>query len=252
MLSKEELSLWEEYKANPGDVGKRNQLIEMYLPFVHLVANRLNTRLMKAELDVLIQGGVFGLMSAIENFDFGRGLLFETYSALRIRGAMLDEVRESDWIPRLVRSKAAKLKDAADRLLSTGQLSDDALKMALDLSEEAFEKFKAAARVVGMSSIDRTVFESEYGRRETVGDMIASNEDCPQVQAQKRDLQRLVLKGFNAAERLVVILYYYEGRTMRQVGQQLGLTESRISQIHSDIVRRLKERLKDRQDEFIP
>ena len=248
------LKVWHEYKQDQTDQDLRNALIERYLPLVRYNAERVWAKLPEGvDLNDLISAGVFGLMDAIDAFDLERGVKFETYCVPRIRGAMLDELRTMDWVPRLVRSKASKLEAARKR--AEAQLgrppSDTDLAQRLQLSNEEFDKLKSEANAVNLVSLNKKWYETDSYKDVREIDILEDikGED-PTRGIQKRDLMKLVTKGLNRNERLIIILYYYEELTMKEIGSTLGLSESRVSQMHSSIVARLKDQLRQRRPEF--
>lgn len=205
------------------------------------------------DLNDLISAGVFGLMDAIEAFDLERGVKFETYCVPRIRGAMLDELRTMDWVPRLVRSKASKLEAARKELEAKVGRPPTDLELAekLEMSPEEFEKLKSEANAVNLVSLNKKWYETDSYKDVREIDIIEDTKgEDPTRGIQKRDLMRLVTRGLNRNERLIIILYYYEELTMKEIGQTLGLSESRVSQMHSSIVARLKDQLRRRRPEF--
>jgi len=253
-LSPEVADLWKTYKQDQTNQDLRNALIERYLQLVRYNAERVWAKLPEGvDLNDLISAGVFGLMDAIDAFDLERGVKFETYCVPRIRGAMLDELRTMDWVPRLVRSKASKLeaarKQAEAEFGRPPSDSEIAVKMELPLPE--FEKLKSEASAVNLVSLNKKWYETDSYKDVREVDIL---EDCkgedPTRGLQKRDLMRLVTKGLNRNERLIIILYYYEELTMKEIGNTLGLSESRVSQMHSSIVGRLKDQLGRRRPEF--
>jgi len=254
-LSPEEVQeLWVTYKKDQTNRKLRNKLIERYLQLVRYNAERVWAKLPEGvDLNDLMSAGVFGLMDAIDAFDMSRGVKFETYCVPRIRGAMLDELRTMDWVPRLVRSKASKLEAARKAVEAEhGRPPTDqeiAAKMELPMKE--FEKHKSDASAVGLVSLNKKWYETDSYKDVREIDIL---EDCkgedPTNGIQKRDIMRLVTKGLNRNERLIMILYYYEELTMKEIGATLGLSESRVSQMHSSIVNRLKEQLRQRRPEF--
>ncbi|MEK6675125.1 MAG: FliA/WhiG family RNA polymerase sigma factor [Planctomycetota bacterium] len=246
--------VWRDFKAT-GDRALRNILMESYLTIVRYNAERIGAKLPdEVDNDDLMSAGIFGLMDAIEAFDMSRGVKFETYCAPRIRGAILDELRSMDWVPRLVRSRAQKL-DRASREMEfnlgrapTQQEVADRLK--LPWSE--FEKLLRDAKAVSLISLSRRFNETDANKDVYEIDVIEDRRGSnPVVDIHRKDLKELVTRGLTRAERLILVLYYYEEMTMKEIGMTLDLSESRVSQMHSSIMARLKEQLQIRRKEFI-
>ncbi|QDT94290.1 FliA/WhiG family RNA polymerase sigma factor [Gimesia algae] len=247
--------VWKAFKQDPKNMVLRNRLIERYTPLVRYHAGRLwDTLPDGVDLNDLVTAGVFGLIDAINKFNLERGIKFETYCVLRIRGAMLDELRSMDWVPRLVRGTASKLA-AAERAVEEEQGrpgTEAEIAEKMNLSPDAFRKLKRKASAVYQQSLQKRLQESGGQKDKSVGDILEDlRSEDPTGPMQSRDLMQLVTRGLNRQERLLIILYYYENLSMSQVGKQLGLTESRISQMHKDIVGRLKQQLRQRRSEFL-
>ncbi len=246
--------LWIEFKKNPENQSLRNRLVEIYLPLVKYNAERIWARLPEGvELDDLISAGVFGLTDAIYAFDLDRGVKFETYCVPRIRGAMLDELRSMDWVPRLVRSKASKLNEATRNLEAKlgRQPTDHELAAELGLSVPELEKMKLDASAVNLISLNKKWYETDSYKEVREVDILEDKRgEDPTRRIQKNDIMRLITKGLNRNERLILILYYYEELTMKEIGATLDLSESRVSQMHSAIVQRLQQQLERRKAEF--
>ena len=232
----------------------RNKLIERYYDVVRYAAERMHTRLPN-EVDVndLMSAGLFGLMDAIDAFDPHRGVKFETYCAPRIRGAIFDELRAMDWVPRLVRSRTSKVEKVRKEFeLSNGRKpTDDEVASLMNVSSAEYDKLQKDSRPVGVVSLDRKAFESDSSRDVREVDVIEDGRQLnPAELVQRGDLQGLITKGLSRAERLIVILYYYEEMTMKEIGLTLDLSESRVSQMHSSILARLKAQMQHRMKEF--
>jgi RNA polymerase sigma factor for flagellar operon FliA len=246
--------LWQEFKADPTNQEMRNRFVEMYLPLVKYNGERIWSRLPEGvELDDLISAGVFGLMDAIDAFDLSRGVKFETYCVPRIRGAMLDELRTMDWVPRLVRSKASKLGEATKTLETRlgRQPTEIELSEHMGLSVQELEKMILEANAVGLISLNKKWYETDSYKDVREIDVLEDKKgEDPTRRVHKNDLMRLVTKGLNRNERLIIILYYYEELTMKEIGATLDLSESRVSQMHSSIVQRLQGQLGRRRPEF--
>ena len=246
--------LWIEFKREPSNQELRNRLVEIYLPLVKYNGERIWARLPEGvELDDLISAGVFGLMDAIDAFDLSRGVKFETYCVPRIRGAMLDELRTMDWVPRLVRSKASKLNEAMKNLEARlgRQPNENELAEELQISVPELEKMILDANAVNLISLNKKWYETDSYKDVREIDILEDKKgEDPTRRIQKNDLMRLVTKGLNRNERLIIILYYYEELTMKEIGATLDLSESRVSQMHSSIVQRLQGQLCRRRPEF--
>ena len=245
--------LWRDYRTAP-TLEMRNQLVELYLPLVRYNAERIWARLPEGvDLDDLISAGVFGLMDAIEAFDLERGVKFETYCVPRIRGAMLDELRTMDWVPRLVRSKHTKLEEVRKSLeaeLGRPPRSDE-MAAKIGVAIEEYEKMAGDATAVSLVSLNKKWYETDSYKDVREIDILEDKKaEDPTHRLQNRDLMRLVTRGLNRNERLIIILYYYEDMTMKEIGATLDLSESRVSQMHSSIVARLQQQLAKRRPEF--
>ena len=247
VLSDDIAQVWDAFKADPENQDYRNRLVEQYLPLVKYNGERIWARLPEGvELDDLISAGVFGLMDAIDAFDMTRGVKFETYCVPRIRGAMLDELRTMDWVPRLVRSKASKLNEALKSLEAKLGRAPTEIELAerMEISVEELEKMMVEANAVGLISLDKKWYETDsYKDVREIEILEDKKGEDPTRRIQKGDLMRLVTKGLNRNQRLIIILYYYEELTMKEIGAPLDLSESRVSQMHSSIVQRLQSQL---------
>jgi RNA polymerase sigma factor for flagellar operon FliA len=245
--------IWKDYRATP-TVELRNQLLEYYLPLVKYNAERIWSRLPDGvELDDLISAGTFGLMDAVDAFDLERGVKFETYCVPRIRGAMLDELRTMDWVPRLVRSKQSKVEAAKKELeVTLGRPPrPEELAVKLGIPMDQIGAFVGEANAVNLVSLNKKWYETDSYKDVREIDILEDKKaEDPTGTLQNRDLMRLVTRGLNRNERLIVILYYYEEMTMKEIGATLNLSESRVSQMHSSIVARLQSQLASRRPEF--
>ena len=244
----------ETSKDDPEYESLRNRLVERYMPLVRYNGERIWQRLPDGvDLDDLISAGIFGLMDAIDAFDRDRGVKFETYCVPRIRGAMLDELRTMDWVPRLVRSKASKLSDATKRLEAKLGRTPTVHELAdfMEIEVPELEKMQSDADAVGVVSLNKKWYETDSYKDVREIDILEDKKgEDPTRRVQKNDLMRLVTKGLNRNERLIIILYYYEELTMKEIGATLDLSESRVSQMHTSIVNRLQQQLGVRRTEF--
>jgi RNA polymerase sigma factor for flagellar operon FliA len=248
--------LWKTYKKT-ADQGVRNQLIEHYLPLVRNHAERLKAKLPGVvQVDDLTTSGVLGLMDAIEQFDPDRKVKFETFSAIRIRGAMMDELRGLDWVPRLVRQRAKMLTEstAALRAALGRQPSEEEVARHMNVPLDEYRRIADDGRPANVFSI--------YGKRpnnahntdaedpEDVANLCDDRSANPLQIAQQKTLKDVLTRGFSRSERLIVVLYYYEQLTMKEIGATLDLSESRVSQMHTSIVNRLKTTLTNRTEDL--
>ena len=245
--------IWEQFYKDR-DECFRNLLMEHYGHLVKYTAERLHSKLPdKVELDDLISAGTFGLMDAINAFDPDRGVKFETYCSPRIRGSILDELRNVDWVPRLVRARAHQLTKATQSLeMRLGrEPTEGETAKELNMDMEEFSRLQRDANAVGMVSLNNKYNESDGDKDVREIDIIKDRKSKnPLIEAQKRDLKNLLTKGLTRAEQLIITLYYYEEMTMKEIGLTLDLSESRVSQMHSSIIARLKAQMDTRKKEF--
>jgi RNA polymerase sigma factor FliA len=245
--------IWKQYHKEKSEK-LRNILMEHYLHLVRYNAERVHTKLPdEVEVDDLMSAGIFGLMDAIDAFDQGRGVKFETYCAPRIRGAILDELRSMDWVPRLVRSRAHKIDGATKELeVELGRSpTEDELAKKLGVDKGEFDKMQKDASAVGVVSLSRKWFETDSNKDVREIDVLEDKKGCDPVrEMQRRDLKELMTRGLSRAERLIIVLYYFEEMTMKEIGATLDLSESRVSQMHSSILARLKAQISDRRREI--
>ena len=239
-------SLWVTYKRC-GDQNLRNILIELHMPLVRVIAERLLQTLPKSiDIDDLSSAGTFGLMDAINGYDLSRGIKFKTYCTTRIRGSILDELRSQDWVPRLVRLKAHRLEKALRNL--EGELGRDPnqfeLAEAMDMSLLELRATKSEANAKTIFSLSEKWDDSDDDNEMEKVEILADRKCQDPVQTMhQRDVLELITSNLTKKERLIIIMYYYEGLTMREIGEIMELTESRVCQIHSNVMARLKSQL---------
>jgi len=245
--------VWEQFIKSRDDY-YRNLLLENYRHLVRYAAERLHSKLPdKVELDDLISAGTFGLMDAIDAYDPGRGVKFETYCSPRIRGSILDELRSMDWVPRLVRSRAHQLTKATRSLEAYlgRKPTEKETAEELDMDKQDFDRLQRDANAISLVSLNTKFDDDDSEKNVREIDVIKDKKSHnPLIEAQKRDLKSLLTKGLTRAERLIIVLYYYEEMTMKEIGATLDLSESRVSQMHSSIVARLKAQMNNRKKEF--
>ncbi len=243
--------LWERYRETE-DASVREQLILHYSPLVKYVAGRVGVGMpSNVEHADLVSYGIFGLMDAIEKFDLDKGFKFETYAITRIRGAILDELRSIDWVPRSVRSKARKIERAMQQLEQRLERSptDEELAEELGVSQAELEDMLSSVSMTSIAALD-DAFDVGDGERITLKDtieddaMVSPEEHVDDVEM--RRLLRDAITRLSEREQTVLGLYYFEGMTLAQIGEILGVTESRICQIHTKAVLRLRTKLQER------
>ena len=244
---------WRAFKASPNDE-LRNRLVEHYLYLARFTAERIRVKLPdEVDVDDLMSAGIFGLVDAIDAFDLARGVKFETYCAPRIRGAILDELRSMDWVPRLVRHRAHKLNEAVRAMeAELGRIpTEDEIARRLKMPPDQFEKLLRDASAVSLVSLSQKFGDSDSDRDVAEIDIVPDEQSSdPVAEAQKADIKELITKELTRAERLIIVLYYYEQMTMKEIGATLDLSESRVSQMHSAILNRLKTQLHNRTREL--
>ena len=238
--------IWIAYKATQ-DLNLRNLLIERHVGLVRTIAERLLQTLPKSiELDDLASAGTFGLMDAIDGFDLSRGIKFKTYCTTRIRGSILDELRSQDWVPRLVRLKAHRLERSIRQLES--ELGRDPnefeLAEAMGMSITELQATEAEANAKTIFSLSEKWDDGDDDKEMEKVEILADKKSSDPLQSiHQRDLLEVITRNLTKKERLIIIMYYYEGLTMREIGEIMELTESRVCQIHSNVMARLKSQL---------
>jgi RNA polymerase sigma factor for flagellar operon FliA len=242
--------LWRRYKTS-GDERARERLVVAYSPLVKYVAGRMGSGL-PAHVDEadLISYGLGGLITAIERFDISREIKFETYAITRIRGSIIDELRTLDWVPRSVRAKAREIERANMKLEARLQRAPTDEEMASELSVSV-EEFHEALLQISNSTI--VALDELWNVSDSTGDSVSLLDTLPDRgapdpqalvdQSELRDRIADAIAALPEREKLVVALYYYENLTLREIGEVLGVTESRVSQLHTKAVLRLRSKL---------
>jgi RNA polymerase sigma factor for flagellar operon FliA len=233
----------------------RNVLMELHYPLVRHIAERLLQTLPKSiELDDLVSAGLFGLMDAIRGFDPDRGIKFKTYCTTRIRGSILDQLRSQDWVPRLVRLKAGKIEKALHRLQGEYGREPTHAELAreLDMSHVELSTEIVSARAKTMFSLsDRWDDRDDDSPMEKMDIVEDKTSIDPVGELNRRDLMIYITRSLTHKERFIIEQYYQVGHTMREIGEMLALTESRVCQIHSNVMSRLKGLLGPKVDGLI-
>jgi len=242
--------LWRRYKTS-GDERARERLVVAYSPLVKYVAGRMSSGL-PAHVDEadLISYGLGGLIFAIERFDLSREIKFETYAITRIRGAIIDELRSLDWVPRSVRARAREIERVNMKLEARLQRAPTDEEMAGELKVNV-EEFHEALLQISNSTI--VALDELWNVSDSSGDQVSLLDTIPDHgapdpeavvdQGELRDRIADAIAALPEREKLVIALYYYENLTLREIGEVLGVTESRVSQLHTKAVLRLRSKL---------
>jgi RNA polymerase sigma factor for flagellar operon FliA len=239
--------LWRSYK-DEGTAEARDRLILHYAPLVKFVAGRVASGLPHSvEQTDLTSYGIFGLIDAIDKFDPERGFKFETYAIARIKGAIIDELRAIDWVPRSVRTKARAIERAYSKLENELKRSPEDRELAaeLQMSEDELANAMSQISFVGLVALDE-LLDTSNDRSGSLKDSIADRSGDPVEQYEVDEMKQLLAEAINRMperEKLVVTLYYYQGLTLAEIGSVLGVTESRVCQIHTKAILQLRSRI---------
>jgi RNA polymerase sigma factor for flagellar operon FliA len=242
-------TLWQEYRRS-GDQKVRDRLILTYAPLVKYVAGRLGSGLpAHVDDDDLVSYGLLGLIGAIERFDPDRDIKFETYAISRIKGSIIDELRSMDWVPRSVRSRARDIERAIGELEARlGRApTDEEISSKLGVSEDELNESLSEISRTSIAALDELWTVSAGGDQialiDTVEDTQGPNPQSALAETELKEAVGEAIARLPEREKLVVTLYYYEELTLREIGEVLGVTESRVSQLHTKAILRLKARL---------
>ncbi len=239
--------LWEEYtKAKSPEI--REKLILEYAPLVRLVAGRLSMYLgYNVEYDDLVGYGIFGLIDAIDKFDSMKAVKFETYASLRIRGAILDQIRKMDWIPRTIRQRQKRIDAAIKRIEAEHgrAAADEEIASVLGISEEEFGEWQSQMKITNIVSLNEFM---EQGSEVPAENNKSTHFDSPEEVLEKEELKQMLQDAMGLLtekERRVIELYYYEDLTLKEISNILEVSESRISQLHTRGLQKMKSKMGD-------
>lgn len=237
--------LWEDYaKTKSSDI--REKIILEYAPLVKLVAGRLSMYLgYNVEYDDLVGYGVFGLIDAIDKYDNMKAVKFETYASLRIRGAILDQIRKMDWIPRTIRQKQKRIDTAMKEIeASKGRAAtDEEIAKSLGISDDEYNTWQSQMKITGVVSLDEFM---ESGCEATAIQSTQHRFDGPEEVIEKSEMKEVLsqaLELLTEKEKKVILLYYYEDLTLKEISNVLEVSESRISQLHTRALQKLKSKM---------
>lgn len=237
--------LWERYH-NTRDSESKTLLIEQYVDLVRIIAGRLYaTYGNHLEFDDLVSYGIFGLIDAIEKFDPDKNVKFETYAQIRIRGAVVDQLRNLDWIPRSVRQKAKMVEETLSKLENQfqGHVTDEMLAKELDMTIQEYQSILQQTNSFNIISLEEKLMESSEEVK-----TVESHQELPEHVLMQSEMKKALAEAIRLLperEQQVISLYYYEELTYKEIGSALGVSESRISQLHSKAIARIKNQLAD-------
>ena len=245
------VALWKHYKSS-GDPAARERLILQYSPLVKYVAGRVSVGLPATiEQADLVSYGMFGLIDAIEKFDLAKGVKFETYAIARIKGAIIDELRSIDWIPRSVRSKARDVEKALAVLETRLRRTPTEAELAreMDLGVKELRNVLTQVSLVSVAALDES-FAGEDSERQALVDTLQDPHAAdPESMFEEGEMKARLAEALNRMterEKTLLVLYYFEGMTLAQIGQVLGVTESRVCQMHAKAMLGLRTKLSER------
>ncbi|MEW6535825.1 MAG: FliA/WhiG family RNA polymerase sigma factor [Candidatus Auribacterota bacterium] len=249
--------LWREYKDN-GDRKAKEKLILNYLPLVKYIAGRMAVNMPShIDSDDLISSGVIGLVKAIERYDLECGTQFETYATTRVKGSILDELRSLDWVPRSVRGKAKTLQKVYAALEEElgRPATDEEVAAHLQITESELQEWIAYATPTTLVSLNAVLNSGDDDKPLQVIDTLEDSKNkSPLSNTEQKELQGFLADSINdlsTQEKMVVVLYYYEGLMLKEIGEILGVSESRVSQVHTKAMLRLKGKLSQRTKDYI-
>lgn len=239
--------LWDDY-ARLKSPDLREKLILEYAPLVKVVAGRLSMYLgYNVEYEDLVSYGVFGLIDAIDKFDTGKEVKFETYASLRIRGAILDQIRKMDWIPRTIRQKQKKI-DAVIRDIEARygrSATDEEVSSGLGITEEEYLDWQSQMKITNVVSLNEFLEQGSEVPNEA-SQSRSSQFDSPEEVLERDELKKMLtesLELLTEKERKVIVFYYYEDLTLKEISNILGVSESRISQLHTRALQKMRTKM---------
>jgi RNA polymerase sigma factor for flagellar operon FliA len=246
---KKEDELWRKFKKTK-DPAIRDAFVKQYAPLVKYVAGKIAVSMPhNVEFDDLVGFGVFGLFDAIQKFDPDKHVKFKTYAVTRIRGAIFDELRSIDWVPRSVRQKSREVEDTMRHLESSlgRAASDKELAGAMGVSVKEFEKTMLKISSTSIMSLNDIWYTGEDNDKVSIGDSIESPRSMnPEAIVEKEEIKQVIVRTIDELpekEKKVLVLYYYEDLTLKEIGKVLEVTESRVSQLHTKAIMRLRAKL---------
>ena len=241
MKAVDKQKLWETYRKSPTPE-MREQIILEYAPLVKVVAGRLSMYLgYNVEYEDLVSYGIFGLIDAIDKFDMQKDVKFETYASLRIRGAILDQIRKMDWIPRTVRQKQKKIDEAIRNIeMRTGKnATDEQVAGELGLEQEELTEWQSRLKITNVISLNEFL---EQGQEPVMDARGNSHFSQPEDVVSESELEE-ALEVLTEKEKKVILLYYYEDLTLKEISKVLEVSESRVSQLHTKALLKMRAKM---------
>lgn len=245
MKEVERQKIWEKYTKNPTQE-MREQIIIEYVPLVKIVAGRLSMYLGgNVEYEDLVSYGVFGLIDAIDKFDTNKDVKFETYASLRIRGSILDQIRKMDWIPRTVRQRQRKIDEAIKSLEArTGKTpTDEMLAEELGVSGEELLSWQSQLKVTNVVSLNEFVESGNEPVMDAKGNFRFAQPEEVIAETELKRMLKDAMQLLTEKEQKVILLYYYEDLTLKEISRVLEVSESRISQLHTKALQKMKKKM---------
>ena len=245
MKEVERQKIWEKYTKNPTQE-MREQIIIEYAPLVKIVAGRLSMYLGgNVEYEDLVSYGVFGLIDAIDKFDTNKDVKFETYASLRIRGSILDHIRKMDWIPRTVRQRQRKIDEAIKSLEArTGKTpTDEMLAEELGVSGEELLSWQSQLKVTNVVSLNEFVESGNEPVMDAKGNFRFAQPEEVIAETELKRMLKDAMQLLTEKEQKVILLYYYEDLTLKEISRVLEVSESRISQLHTKALQKMKKKM---------
>lgn len=245
MRAVDKQKLWETYRKSPTPE-MREQIILEYAPLVKVVAGRLSMYLgYNVEYEDLVSYGIFGLIDAIDKFDMQKDVKFETYASLRIRGAILDQIRKMDWIPRTVRQKQKKIDEAIRNIeMRTGKnATDEQVAGELGLEQEELTEWQSRLKITNVISLNEFLEQGQEPVMDARGNSHFSQPEDVVSESELKQVLEEALEVLTEKEKKLILLYYYEDLTLKEISKVLEVSESRVSQLHTKALLKMRAKM---------
>lgn len=245
MKAVDKQKLWETYRKSPTPEMREHIILE-YAPLVKVVAGRLSMYLgYNVEYEDLVSYGIFGLIDAIDKFDMQKDVKFETYASLRIRGAILDQIRKMDWIPRTVRQKQKKIDEAIRNIeMRTGKnATDEQVAGELGLEQEELTEWQSRLKITNVISLNEFLEQGQEPVMDARGNSHFSQPEDVVSESELKQVLEEALEVLTEKEKKVILLYYYEDLTLKEISKVLEVSESRVSQLHTKALLKMRAKM---------